>query len=46
MSGMTLEERVRAWSYRRQQLGRTGTHDLLATLASTVAVYAPSRPRS
>lgn len=40
MSGMTLEERVRAWSYRRQQLGRSGSDDLPATLANTVAVYA------
>ncbi|HEU0236872.1 MAG TPA: crosslink repair DNA glycosylase YcaQ family protein [Candidatus Limnocylindrales bacterium] len=37
---MTLDDRVRAWSYRRQQLGRTGTDDLLATLANTVAAYA------
>jgi hypothetical protein len=37
---MTLEERVQAWSYRRQQLGRAGSDDAPATLANTVAVYA------
>jgi hypothetical protein len=37
---MTLEERVRAWSYRRQGLGRTGSDDLLANVANTVAVFA------